>query len=206
MSLFRTNARKRELVFDIESEFLANNIERFLCNLTHKYSFEAGIYIFLSYICRNMFFMVLKYIERCIDRSCVGGTFFLVPFSSNNFYRSFRMWEILLSNGFIVTKSRKGKWEKFTPFFCRRHVCKNLWKKLFVVFLSILLIEYTIRFIAKRDASKTVFTTKTIHAVHTLWTVTRTNTKMCPISPFTRCRLVAKFTFLRTIVIHRVYK
>lgn len=183
---------------------MSDNIKRFLCYLANKNSFETGIDIFLSYLWGDVFFMILEYIERCVGRSCVGGTFFLVPFSPHNFYRSFCVWEILLSYGFIVSKSRNRKWEKFAPFFCCDHVRKYLWEEYFILFLSVLFIQDAIRTIAERCTSKTVFTTITTQTVHTIRTVTGSNTKMCPISTLTRRCLIAELALFGAIIIHRI--
>ena len=69
MSLFWTDSRKREFIFDVESEFLSDNIKWFFCDFAHEDSCETGIDIFLSYFVADDFFIILFDSTWFVDRA-----------------------------------------------------------------------------------------------------------------------------------------
>ena len=118
MSLIRMFRWNREMVLNIESEFLSDDFERFLGDLALNNSIQENINILLSYVVTNLFLVVLRDWEGLEGFSLKGLLFFSVPIPSFCSYFFFCHREILLGYCFVVTKGREFMREEFSPLSC----------------------------------------------------------------------------------------
>gem|GEM_PF-7064686 len=104
MSLIRMFCWNREFVFYVESEFLFDDLKRFLCYFAENNSAEKRINILLSNFKSHDFLIILrdgKWSEGCSFKYFLWG---IIPVPPLFLYLFFGKGKIFLSNSLIIPK------------------------------------------------------------------------------------------------------